>query len=126
MHGVLRISVAAVGLAAVGSLAPAGVARADTSPATPSLAEPSPTPGWAEAGPGDAGTAPKVQHRSRVYAHHYDSRRGHTHVYRSGNPLAAAATGVAGGVADLGSMAAYPFYCFPDYGSCPVRLPYRP
>ena len=33
--------------------------------------------------------------------------------------------GVAGGAADLGSVAAYPFYCFPNYGSCPVRVPYR-
>jgi hypothetical protein len=39
--------------------------------------------------------------------------------------MAAAATGVAGGIADLSSLAAYPFYCFPNYGSCSVRLPYR-
>jgi hypothetical protein len=32
---------------------------------------------------------------------------------------------MAGGVADLGSIAAYPFYCFPRYGSCSVRVPYR-
>ena len=37
------------------------------------------------------------------------------------NPVAVAATGVAGGVADLGSLAAYPFYCFPNYGSCSVH-----
>jgi hypothetical protein len=37
------------------------------------------------------------------------------------NPVAAAATGVVGGVADLGSLAAYPIYCFPRYGSCPVH-----
>ena len=43
----------------------------------------------------------------------------------SDNPVATAATGVAGGVADLGSIAAYPFYCFPNYGSCSVRVPYR-
>jgi hypothetical protein len=30
-------------------------------------------------------------------------------------------TGLVGGVADLGSIAAYPIYCFPNYGSCPVR-----
>jgi hypothetical protein len=41
-----------------------------------------------------------------------------------GNPVAAAATGVVGGVANLGSIAAYPFYCFPDYGSCHVRWVY--
>jgi hypothetical protein len=28
---------------------------------------------------------------------------------------------VVGGVADLGSIAAYPVYCFPNYGSCPVH-----
>jgi hypothetical protein len=32
---------------------------------------------------------------------------------------------VVGGVADLGSIAAYPFYCFPNYDSCSVRVPYR-
>jgi hypothetical protein len=39
--------------------------------------------------------------------------------------VASAATGVAGGIADLGSIAAHPFYSFPDYGSCRVRVPYR-
>jgi hypothetical protein len=39
--------------------------------------------------------------------------------------VGAAAIGVVGGVADLCSIAAYPFYCFPDYGSCSVRVPYR-
>ncbi len=28
------------------------------------------------------------------------------------------------GVANLASLAAYPVYCFPHYGSCPVYLPY--
>jgi len=31
---------------------------------------------------------------------------------------------VVGGVADLGSIAAYPFYCFPRYGSCHFHRPY--
>ena len=35
--------------------------------------------------------------------------------------MATAANGVVGGVADLGSIAAYPIYCFPNYGSCPVH-----
>jgi hypothetical protein len=35
--------------------------------------------------------------------------------------VATAANGVVGGVADLGSIAAYPIYCFPNYGSCPVH-----
>jgi len=57
---------------------------------------------------------------------HYAWRNGHRYVYyRYGrNPVAVAATGVVGGVADLGSLAAYPIYCFPRYGSCPVYWPY--
>jgi hypothetical protein len=39
--------------------------------------------------------------------------------------VGAAATGVVGSMADLGSLAAYPIYCFPRYGSCPVYWPYR-
>ena len=39
--------------------------------------------------------------------------------------MAVAAIGMASGVAALGSLAAYPFYCFPNYGSCSVRVPYR-
>jgi hypothetical protein len=35
--------------------------------------------------------------------------------------LAAAATGAVGAMAGLGSIAAYPLYCFPDYGSCRVH-----
>ena len=57
----------------------------------------------------------------RHYARHYYARHYH---YYGHNPVAAAATGVVGGIADLGSMAAYPVYCFPNYGSCPVYLPY--
>jgi len=66
---------------------------------------------------------------------HYSQRRDvrryawragrHYDRYHSANPIARAATGVAGGVADLGSIAAYPLYCFPNYGSCSVRVPYR-
>ena len=41
------------------------------------------------------------------------------------NPVASAATGVVGGIADLGSIAAYPIYCFPRYGSCPPTGPIR-
>ena len=57
---------------------------------------------------------------------HYAWRKGRRYSYYSydRNPVAAAATGVVGGMADLGSIAAYPFYCFPRYGSCPVYLPY--
>ncbi len=104
--------------------APAGSATAPNAAAAPSLAEPAPTPGWAEGPPNRA----VDEHLSpRHYAHrdarHYAWRHGHRYV--DNNPMASAATGVVGGVADLGSLAAYPFYCFPNYGSCSVRWPYR-
>jgi hypothetical protein len=145
-HGALRVSAIALGAAAFVSLCPLSTASAQTSTqsgapgtqsgassipsgaaatqgeATPSLAEPAPTPGWAEAGPQD------VQQPSHHYVHHYTRhyawRNGHRYVYYSNNPVAAAATGVVGGLADLGSIAAYPIYCFPRYGSCPVYRPY--
>jgi hypothetical protein len=141
-RSVCRASAIALGVAAFVSLTPLSAAFADpsaepaptpsapaaatpapaASPATPSLSEPAPTPGWAESGPGGPTVA---QHPSvRDYARrHYASRSGHR--YYSDNPVATAAIGVAGGVADLGSIAAYPFYCFPNYGSCSVRVPYR-
>ena len=138
-----RTSAIAFGVAALVSLSTLSAARADSSTepaptpsaqapaptpapassaAAPSLSEPAPTPGWAESGPGGTTVAqhPAVRH----YAHrHYAYRNGHR--YYSDNPVTTAATGVAGGVADLGSIAAYPFYCFPNYGSCSVRVPYR-
>jgi hypothetical protein len=130
-----RISAIALGVAALVSLSPLSIARADppaapapspapaSSAAAPSLSEPAPTPAWAESGPGGATVAqhPAIRHYNhRRYAYRY----GHRYYY-SDNPVATAATGVAGGVADLGSIAAYPFYCFPNYGSCSVRVPYR-
>ena len=147
-HGALRVSAIALGAAAFVSLSPLSTVSADTSTpssvtspqngatsapngaaprvkrsdATPSLAEPAPTPGWAEAGPQG------VQQSARPYAHHdsrhYAWRNGHRYIYYSNNPVASAATGVVGGLADLGSIAAYPIYCFPRYGSCPVYRPY--
>ncbi len=66
----------------------------------------------------------------RHYAH-YDYTHHPHYACRSGqryrvdhNPVAAATSGVVGGMADLGSLAAYPIYCFPRYGSCPDYLPY--
>jgi hypothetical protein len=141
-RSVSRASAIALGVAAFVSLSTLSAARADSSTepaptpsapaaatpapastaAAPSLSEPAPTPGWAESGPGGTTVAqhPSVRH----YAHrHYAYRSGHR--YYSDNPVTTAATGVAGGVADLGSIAAYPFYCFPNYGSCSVRVPYR-
>jgi hypothetical protein len=60
----------------------------------------------------------------RRYAYrHYAYGSGHRRYNR--DPVATVATGLAGGVADLGSIAAYPFYCFPNYGACSVRVPYR-
>jgi len=123
-----QISAIALGVAALVSLSPLSIARADESAApapsaaAPSLSEPAPTPAWAESGPTRTTGA---QHATvRHYTHrHYAYRNGHR--YYSDNPVATTATGVAGGVADLGSIAAYPFYCFPNYGSCSVRVPYR-
>ncbi len=71
--------------------------------------------------------APKgaTNHASvRRYANHYtyNSRRYGTAYGR--NPVAAVVRGVFGGVADLGSLAAYPVYCFPHYGRCHVFVPY--
>jgi hypothetical protein len=51
------------------------------------------------------------------YARHYETAYGH-------NPVAAVVAGVVGGVADLSSLAAYPVYCFPNYSSCRVQVPY--
>jgi hypothetical protein len=108
-------------LARADSAATSGAASV-TGEATPSLSEPAPTPGWAEAGPQD------VQQPLHHYAHHYTGhyawRNGRRYAYYSNNPVAAAATGVVGSIADLGSIAAYPIYCFPRYGSCPVYRPY--
>jgi hypothetical protein len=87
-----------------------------------------PTPDfWVESGPDDATVAqhPASRHPARHYARQHAWRDGRRHAYYSDNPVAAAATGVAVGVADLGSLAAYPFYCFPNYGSCSVHWPYR-
>jgi len=95
------------------------------SAAAPSLNEPAPTPNWAESGPqgSTAAHGPAIRQASRHHTRRYVSRNWRR-TY-SGNPVTTAATGVAGGVADLGSVAAYPFYCFPNYGSCSVRVPYR-
>ena len=90
-----------------------------TSAAAPSLNEPAPTPAGAGSGPhGSVAQNSPVRHS----AHHRYAYRSER---RSGNPVATVAMGVAGGAADLGSVAAYPFYCFPNYGSCSVRVPYR-
>jgi hypothetical protein len=87
--------------------------------AAPSLSEPAPTPAWAESGP--HGTVAQNSAVRRAAHRHYAYRNER----RSDNPVATVAMGVAGGAADLGSVAAYPFYCFPNYGSCAVRVPYR-
>ena len=141
-HSVLRISAVALGAASFLSLAPLSTARADTSAepaptptfsapmstptptaAAPSLSEPAPTPSLAEA-PRKGATAaarPHERHYARHYTRHYASRDGRRYVGYDNNPVAVAANGVASGVADLGSIAAYPIYCFPNYGSCRVH-----
>ena len=141
-HSVLRISAVALGAASILSFAPLSAARADTSAepaptptvsapasaptptaAAPSLSEPAPTPLSAEAPRNGATAAAQShgRHYARHYTRHYASRDGRRYVGYDNNPVAVAATGVAGGVADLGSLAAYPFYCFPNYGSCRVH-----
>ena len=85
---------------------------------TPSLSEPAPTPSVATTDlqrPSHAGAR-------RTHAAWRNGHRSASYRYDR-NPVAAAATGVVGGMATLGSVAAYPIYCFPHYGSC--RL-YRP
>ena len=145
-NSVPRTSAVAFGVAALVSLSALSAARADslsepaptpsvTMPAhpvstptpapvstvsAPSLNEPSPTPAWAEADPHGAVARTSPVRRSARHHYAYRNERG-----RSGNPVATVAMGVAGGAADLGAVAAYPFYCFPNYGSCPVRVPYR-
>jgi hypothetical protein len=144
-YSVLRTSAVAFGAAALVSLSALSPARADSpsepaptpsvtmpahppstpgsaptsTAATPSLSEPAPTPAWAESGShGTVAQNSTVRHSAR---HHYAYRSER----RSDNPVATVAMGVAGGAANLGSVAAYPFYCFPNYGSCSVRVPYR-
>ncbi len=125
------ITAIVLGIAALVS-APLEAAYADTasseqSAASPSLSEPSPTPGWAEGGPSSAANgAAGAQRPSRVHPRHYARRNEHRYVRSGSNFVADTANGVVGGVEDLGSVAAYPVYCFPNYGSCSVRLPYRP
>jgi hypothetical protein len=144
-NSVARSSALAFGVAALVSLSTLSAARADSatepaptpsvtapahppsiptpattsSSAAPSLNEPAPTPAWAESGPHRTTAAQNSP--ARHSAHH----RYAYHERRSDNPVARVAMGVAGGAADLGSVAAYPFYCFPNYGSCSVRVPYR-
>ena len=124
---------------------PSGAARpslsepAPTPSLAPSLAEPTPTPslatsptgGMASAPAEAAGAAPMPPERpSHIngghYARHahYAWRHGRRYAAYSRDPVGAAANVVVGGVADLGSIAAYPFYCFPRYGSCPFYRPY--
>jgi hypothetical protein len=145
-YGVPRTSAIAFGVTALISLWALSAARADsssepaptpsiTAPAHPtsaptpapvttaaaqSLNEPAPTPAWAESGPHGA-TAAQNSTVRRAAHRHYAYRSGR----RSDDPVATVAMGVAGGAVDLGSVAAYPFYCFPNYSSCSVRVPYQ-
>ncbi|RBP15761.1 hypothetical protein DFR50_10730 [Roseiarcus fermentans] len=122
------ISAIAFGVAAL-ALCPLQAAYADSAPpagaSTPSLSEPAPTPGWVEGSPSSSESATTAIHqRPRVHVRHLGYRDEHRRA-RGNNVLADAANGVVGGVADLGSVAAYPIYCFPNYGRCSVRVPYR-
>ena len=140
-HSVPRVSAIALGVAAFVSLvasfrcirgfvrrARAYAKRARVQPLRPHRARPrrhsvSRRPRQAGRSPGLAGRR-SLSIPCRHYAHQ-PLRIPERASLLSDNPVATAATGVAGGVADLGSIAAYPFYCFPNYGSCSVRVPYR-
>jgi hypothetical protein len=135
-RSVHRLSIIALGLTIFVSSSPISIVRAETSAAlapaltapAPALAEPAPnTDFWVESDPDDVTVAPDTGSRrhARHYARHYPRREGRRYAYSRDNPAVAAATAVAVGVADLGLLAAYPFYCFPNYGSCSVRSPYR-
>jgi hypothetical protein len=126
-NSVPRVSTVALGLA-VFVLSPPATVHADTSAQialtpsspTPSLTEPAPTLDfWAESGPDETavGQRPAARYHHRRHA----ARDGHRYAHYTHNPVAVAAASV---VADLGSLAAYPFYCFPNYGSCSVRWRY--
>jgi hypothetical protein len=141
------VSISPLSTASADSSAPSGATSTpnETAPtpsgATPSLSEPAPTPSVATSPPSGTASTPSEaagsgatvhQHPSHIYVGHharhthYAWRNGHRYAYYNyhRNPVAAAATGVVGSMADLGSLAAYPFYCFPRYGSCPVYWPY--
>jgi hypothetical protein len=130
-RSILRVSILALGAAAFVSSSSLVPARADTS-AQPapgsSVVQAAPRPDfWVESGPDDAmpSQRPSARRHARHYPRHYAWRNLRRYAYRRDNPIAVAAIGMAGGVAELGSLAAYPFYCFPNYGSCSVRLPHR-
>ncbi|HEY1452205.1 MAG TPA: hypothetical protein VGF57_01975 [Roseiarcus sp.] len=76
-------------------------------------------------GPAPSRAALTERRDTRHYAHHYTRhyawRNGHRYVAYGANPVRAVANGVVDGVADLGSIATYPIYCFPNYGSCPMH-----
>jgi hypothetical protein len=81
---------------------------------------------WVESGPDEATVVqhPVARYHARHYPHHYAWRAESRYPF-SNNLVAAAATGVAHGVANLSLLADYPFYCFPNYRSCTVRRSYR-
>jgi hypothetical protein len=120
--------------AAIGATsAPTGVesrpSGATAEPSGPTAAPSGTVSGHGTTASATSGTtkAPKgaTNHASvRHYANHYtyNSRRYGTAYGR--NPVATVVRGVFGGVADLGSLAAYPVYCFPRYGRCHVFVPY--
>ena len=107
-------------------------ASANSNSAMPSLAEPAPTPGWAEshqaldANASSSSVVANAVTEQQAPTSGVTRRSASPHYYRtSGNPVAHAARNVVGGVADVGAVVAYPVYCFPNYGRCPVKVPYR-
>jgi hypothetical protein len=141
-HDALHVSVLALGVAALAWIAPLSPARADSSApdaSTPSLSEPAPTPSIATTPNGPTPTQSAVEpppkpsmaeggtdampRATHAYKHHY-ARANARRPRDDENPVMAAAHGVVGGVTTLGSVAAYPIYCFPNYGSCRLRRLY--
>lgn len=147
-HRVLQVSAVAIGAAAFLSLSPLSPARADTpaasgmtsatsgaasapSGAALAPAAPSSAPGGAASAASGATSPPippsrptAAQWRPHTYARPYVHHQARLARHYRHPSIPTAAARVAGELADLGSLAAYPLYCFPHYGSCPAYLPY--
>jgi hypothetical protein len=111
------------------SMAPAAAPNDSSTTASSTTASSSinaPAPGWAESHEGLAANdtskdTTKAADASRESPVHYAIHHPRHYARWDGNPVRP----IVGGVADLGSVALYPIYCFPSYGRCPVRVPYR-
>jgi hypothetical protein len=129
-YSAIRVPAVALGAACLvwlSPLAPAHANMAATSGATSAPAQGASAPSGAVAatpGATSSPSGPAVVRRRAVGHHHYVHHNARYARYYRYHPIAAGAATVADGIADLGSIAAYPIYCFPNYGTCPVYLPY--